>query len=133
MFCGNNFILRTTVKSPKIHFSTMCSNQITNYKFPNRRWLIQDFRTEGAEKLIYYLNIFFWKPTEILKSCMYELILAVRITSNDRSFGCPIIYKDFNSQYYFVHRHLDNACYNKANCLIGKPNLAIIASNVSSI
>ena len=34
-------------------------------------------------------------------------------------------------QCYYVHRHLHNAWYNKAYSLIGKPYLAIIASNES--
>ena len=33
-------------------------------------------------------------------------------TISDRCLGCPIIYMDINSQWYFVHRHLNNACYN---------------------
>ena len=44
-------------------------------------------------------------------------------------FDCPIIYTDTYSQYHLVHRHLNNAWYNKANFLSGKPYLAIIASN----
>ena len=31
------------------------------------------------------------------------------ITSNDRSFGCPIVYADANPQSYFVRRHLNKA------------------------
>ena len=33
------------------------------------------------------------------------------ISSNDRSFGCPIVYTDSNSQCYLVYRHLNNAWY----------------------
>ena len=33
------------------------------------------------------------------------------------------------SQCYFVNKHLNNALYNKADSLIGKPCLAIITSN----
>ena len=33
---------------------------------------------------------------------------------------------------YFVHRHLNNAPYNKAHSVIGTPYLAIIASNDAS-
>ena len=33
---------------------------------------------------------------------------------------------------YFVHRLLNNACFNKAYSLIGKPYIAIIASNAGS-
>ena len=32
-------------------------------------------------------------------------------------------------KYYFVYRYLNNAWYNQAHSLIGKPYLAIIASN----
>ena len=34
---------------------------------------------------------------------------------------------------YFVHKHLNNAWYNKAHLLIGKPYLTIIASNGISL
>ena len=51
-------------------------------------------------------------------------------TSNDRPFGCSIIYTDINSQYYFVHKHLYNAWRNQAHPLIWTPLLTIIASIV---
>ena len=44
-------------------------------------------------------------------------------------FGCPIIYTDTNSQYYCVHRHLNNALHNNAHFLIRTPSLTRIASN----
>ena len=37
------------------------------------------------------------------------LTKTLHITSNDRSFDCPIIFTDTNQQYYFVHRNLNNA------------------------
>ena len=46
------------------------------------------------------------------------------ITSNDLSFGCPIIYMDTNSHCYFA------APYNKDHWLTRRPYLAIIASSV---
>ena len=55
------------------------------------------------------------------------------ITSNDRSFGCPIICTDIYSQWYFVHYSVDttnNSWYHQAHWLIGMPNLSIITSNV---
>ena len=52
------------------------------------------------------------------------------ITGNDRSFGCPIIFTDTNSQLYFVHQHLNHAWYNKGHWLTGRPYLAMIVSNV---
>ena len=51
------------------------------------------------------------------------------ITSNDRSFGCPIVYTDSNPQCYLVHRHLNNAWYKQTHSLIGTLCLAMIASN----
>ena len=64
-------------------------------------------------------------------NCKIDLLILVAIflrRSNDRSFGCPIIYMDTYSQYYFVLWCL-NVWYNKAHSLIGKTYLAIIASN----
>ena len=49
------------------------------------------------------------------------------ITRNHRTFGCPIICADANSQCYLVH--LNNAWYNKGHWLTGRPYLAMIASN----
>ena len=51
------------------------------------------------------------------------------ITSNDRLFGCPIIYTDMNSQYYFAHSDPNNAWHNNAHPLTGTPCLTIIAIN----
>ena len=42
-----------------------------------------------------------------------HLLILVSITTNDRPFGCPIIYTEIYSQCYFVHWH--NASYNQAN------------------
>ena len=52
------------------------------------------------------------------------------IISNDRSFECPIIYTYTIHNGFFVDRHLNNAQNKKSHSLIGKPYLAIIASNV---
>ena len=52
--------------------------------------------------------------------------VVITITSNDRSFSCPIIDTDNISQCYFVHRHLNNVSYYKVHSYIRKPCLAII-------
>ena len=39
-------------------------------------------------------------------SCNPGLVWLKIITSNDRPFGCSIIYMDIFSQCYFAHRHL---------------------------
>ena len=49
------------------------------------------------------------------------------IKSNDRLLDCPIIYKD---TLHYAHLYIDNAWYNKAHSLIGKPYSVIIARNV---
>ena len=52
------------------------------------------------------------------------------ITSNDRPFGCPIIYAAFINNANLLIDTSDNACYNQSHWLIGMPYLLIIASNV---
>ena len=51
------------------------------------------------------------------------------ITSNDRSFGCQIVYTDSNPQCYLAHRHLNSEWYTQTHSLIGTLCLAMIASN----
>ena len=60
-----------------------------------------------------------------------DQFLSLFITSNDRSFGCPIISTEAYSQCCLVHGYLHNAWDNKAHSLTGKPYLAVIASNVN--
>ena len=57
-------------------------------------------------------------------------------TSNDHPSGCWIIYTDTNSQWYFIHRDLNNAWHNNAHShgtrykvhVLGTPCLTIISS-----
>ena len=58
---------------------------------------------------------------------------SYNITSNDCSFGCPIIYTNTNQQCYFVHRQLNNAWHNNAHSVILRLCFAIIASNVGHL
>ena len=55
------------------------------------------------------------------------------IASNDRPFGCPIIYTDINSQcfFVFVRRHLSNAWHNNIHSQTGTTCLTIITSNAN--
>ena len=74
---------------------------------------------------------------EIITNCHFiirgksqqKFEITCYITSNDRSFSCPIICTDAYSQCYFVHRHLNNAYHKQAHSLIWMQYLAIIASN----
>ena len=51
------------------------------------------------------------------------------IINNGRLFGCPIIYKNTKSQWYFIHRHVNNAWHSNANSPTREPYLTIIPSN----
>ena len=51
------------------------------------------------------------------------------IASNNHSFDCPIVYTDTIHNAIFFQKHVKNALYNKAHSPIGRPYLAIIASN----
>ena len=73
----------------------------------------------------------------VRKPLLYSFFHA--ITSNDRTFGCLIIYMDtirlsnhlheHYSQYYFVHGNLNNILYNKTPSLMGTQYLTIVTSN----
>ena len=55
--------------------------------------------------------------------------VVVTIASNDHPFRLSNHLHRHYSKCYFVHRHLNNASYNKADSQIKKPYLVIIASN----
>ena len=61
------------------------------------------------------------------------LAMIENITSNDRSFGYPIIHIDTTHFSFFFHRLLNNALHNKAHSLFIIPYLAIIASKVDTL
>ena len=98
---------RKTYSSGDMHLST-------------RSWVVFLYETNTFKSLVILYLKGGWNHAFI--SAM------VFIISNDRSFGCPII--RHYSQYNFVDRNLNNAWYNKALYLIGKPYLAINTSNV---
>ena len=52
-----------------------------------------------------------------------------RISSNNRPFGCPIIYTDIYSQCYFVHWHLQQFLIQSSWLADWDAILLIIASN----
>ena len=72
-------------------------------------------------------------PDRILDTCLWKHYLPATTfegSNHNRYFGCPIIYTDLYSQYYFVLWHLNNAWYKQAHSVIRAQYLAIIASNV---
>ena len=56
-----------------------------------------------------------------------DIFVSLDKFSNDRPFGCPIIYTDTNSQYYFVHKHLNNASHNNVHLPIWKVMLSQVS------
>ena len=61
--------------------------------------------------------------------CPIRLIHLI-FTSHLRTLGCPIIYTDIYSQYFFINWHQNNAWYKQPHWLKGSPYLPIITSNV---
>ena len=59
-------------------------------------------------------------------------LIQLSITRNHRTFGCPVIPTVTNSQYYFLHYHLNNAWYKRGHWLTVGPYLSMIASNVAN-
>ena len=71
------------------------------------------------------LNVAFNSPSVL---CVFHY-QKLHNTSNDRPFGCPVIYTDIYSQNYFVHWHLQQFLIRSSLLLIGTPYFSIIASN----
>ena len=101
----------TSLKLLKLRFNNLTTLNPgilmwANYKLENIRnqWRIQDF-SEGRNPRCSDANLLWGRCHST-------------ITSNDRPFACPIIYTDKNSQFHFVHRHLNNI-----SCLLAQMSL----------
>ena len=84
--------------------------------------------------LRFVINInFFMISIKIFQERITILVFPYLHEVGNVGRSCIFVFK-FNlqghySQCYFVHRHLNNACYSEAHSLNGKPYLTIIASN----
>ena len=81
--------------------------------------------------LLWRFNSCFWSQAESNNVLQFSLRCPAKmchITSNDRTYGCPIIFTYTYSQSHFVHWHLNSVWYTKTHSLIWALYLVLIAS-----
>ena len=79
--------------------------------------------------LHYFWNIYIITKFVRLWKTRVDISQKPLLALIDRLFICLHIYTNTNSQYHFVHGHLNNVWHKKAHFGIGKPCLMRVASN----
>ena len=77
------------------------------------------------------LGNYYLRQVILLHVNSWQLIRRALLLITSNQWSLIWLLNDLQGHYsriYFVHRHLNNAWYNKANSVTGKPYLAIIAS-----